>query len=273
MSAKSTRNCVLGSSPPNAAAGCLLERGGLPVGFHALFPLILPCGSARPARPSTPGPARTQDTSEERPPRLGLLAAMASTLKKAKDPAEGAAIDGLARKLAGREFFLDPRIFNYPALRDACIPAANGHFNAKALAVLYDNFLASLGLSGNGSRSTGHVDDRRDRRNEPPPPLLRRARVNEMRAYQVCVGESGGGGSRKAYSCKCATGGRGGYRVGWERMSSVRSDFVSDGVLSQIEQLFHVDDCYSVYVTPSICFESGGRPRGAERHATRAVRR
>lgn len=109
---------------------------------------------------------------------------MASTLKKA-DPEEGAAIDDLARKLAGREYFLDPRIFNYPALRDACIPAANGHFNAKALAILYDNFLGSLGLSGSGSRSASNADTRRERRADQPSPLLRRARVNEMRAYQV----------------------------------------------------------------------------------------
>lgn len=129
-----------------------------------------------------------QDVGEKGPPRLGLLAAMASTLKKA-DPEEGAAIDDLARKLAGREYFLDPRIFNYPALRDACIPAANGHFNAKALAVLYDNFLGSLGLSGSGSRNAAN-----ERRAGQPPPLLRRARVNEMRAYQVRGLLRGGGG-------------------------------------------------------------------------------
>lgn len=110
---------------------------------------------------------------------------MASTLKKT-DPEEGAAIDKLARKLAGKEYFLDPRIFNYPALRDACIPAANGHFNARALAVLYDNFLGSLGLSGSGSRHADDADTGRERCADQPSPLLRRARVNEMRAYQVC---------------------------------------------------------------------------------------
>lgn len=46
-------------------------------------------------------------------PRLELLAAMASSLKET-DPEEGAAIDDLARKLAGREYFLDPRVFNHP---------------------------------------------------------------------------------------------------------------------------------------------------------------
>lgn len=38
---------------------------------------------------------------------------MASGLKET-DPEEGAAVDGLARKLAGREYFLDPRVFNHP---------------------------------------------------------------------------------------------------------------------------------------------------------------
>ncbi len=46
-------------------------------------------------------------------PRLRRLAALAYTLRH-KDPEEGAAIDDLAQKLAGREYFLDPRVFNYP---------------------------------------------------------------------------------------------------------------------------------------------------------------
>lgn len=70
-------------------------------------------------------------------------------------------------------------------MREACIPAANGHFTAKALATLYDNFLASLGLSGadgeshrEGRGEEGHTATSR-------PLLLGRAKVNEMRAYQV----------------------------------------------------------------------------------------
>lgn len=57
-----------------------------------------------------------QDVDDEGAPRLGLLATMASALKET-DPEEGAAIDGLARRLAGREYFLDPRVFNYPQVR------------------------------------------------------------------------------------------------------------------------------------------------------------
>lgn len=55
----------------------------------------------------------TKDIDDEGAPRLEFLAAMASSLKET-DPEEGAAIETLARKLAGREYFLDPRVFNYP---------------------------------------------------------------------------------------------------------------------------------------------------------------
>ncbi|CAM9206431.1 unnamed protein product [Ectocarpus fasciculatus] len=80
-------------------------------------------------------------------------------------------------------------------MRDACIPAANGHMSAKALATLYDNFLVSLGLSGNAKGKTSSSGRRRVVAGPStaaaaiapakPPPLLCRARVNEMRAYQV----------------------------------------------------------------------------------------
>ncbi|CAM9245435.1 unnamed protein product [Scytosiphon promiscuus] len=129
-----------------------------------------------------------EDVDDEGAPRLGLLATMASALKET-DPEEGAAIDGLARRLAGREYFLDPRVFNYPQVRDACIPAANGHFTAKALAMFYDNILGSLGLSGSSKKTkkSGHEGPGRGTGTGvvKPAPLLRRARVNEMRAYQV----------------------------------------------------------------------------------------
>ena len=71
-------------------------------------------------------------------------------------------------------------------MRDACIPAANGHFTAKALASLYDNLLGSLGLSGGGGGDSSNGNDSREYK-QSHEPLLRRARVNEMRAYQVCA--------------------------------------------------------------------------------------
>lgn len=80
-------------------------------------------------------------------------------------------------------------------MRDACIPAANGHMTAKALATLYDNFLGSLGLSSNAKVKTSSSGRRHVVAGPStataaiapakPPPLLCRARVNEMRAYQV----------------------------------------------------------------------------------------
>ena len=55
-------------------------------------------------------------------------------------------------------------------MRDACLPSANGFFTARALAKMYDNFLESLGIGGDG---------------EPRSLLLSKERVNEMRTYQV----------------------------------------------------------------------------------------
>ena len=73
-------------------------------------------------------------------------------------------------------------------MREACIPAANGHFTAKALATLYDNFLGSLGLSGAGGDSNGEGRGEEDGTASACPLLLGRAKVNEMRAYQVSGG-------------------------------------------------------------------------------------
>ncbi|CAN0166742.1 unnamed protein product, partial [Hapterophycus canaliculatus] len=50
------------------------------------------------------------------------------------------------------------KLFTTSKVRDACIPAANGHFTAKALATFYDNILGSLGLSGSSknTKKVGH---------------------------------------------------------------------------------------------------------------------
>ena len=37
----------------------------------------------------------------------------------------------------GREYLADPRIFNDKILRQAIVPAANGHFSARSLAKFY----------------------------------------------------------------------------------------------------------------------------------------
>ena len=50
---------------------------------------------------------------------------------------EVAAVSALVSSLAGREYLADPRIFNDMKLREAVVPAANGHFSAQALAKFY----------------------------------------------------------------------------------------------------------------------------------------
>jgi hypothetical protein len=98
------------------------------------------------------------------------------TAIKAEDPAEGAALEELAHKLKGREYFLDARLFNSKQLREACIPAANGLFTARALATLHNDFLLALSDDSNNSNSmnssgSGHAK------------LLSRDRVDAMRSY------------------------------------------------------------------------------------------
>ncbi|CAN0415364.1 unnamed protein product, partial [Discosporangium mesarthrocarpum] len=134
----------------------------------------------------------------------GVLSAMAKAVKE-EDPEEGTVLEGLAEKLRGREYLLDPRVFNYrqASMREACIPAANGHFTARALATLYDNFLVSLGLSSGVGRGWGEGWDEGggggEGDHDTPSAegawgggnrvgsggLLTRGRVNEMRSYQV----------------------------------------------------------------------------------------
>lgn len=63
---------------------------------------------------ATTSPGGTRVGGEEE--RLGLLGMMASALKE-NDPLESASVEGLARKLSGREYFLDPRVFNHRQVR------------------------------------------------------------------------------------------------------------------------------------------------------------
>ena len=50
---------------------------------------------------------------------------------------EAAAVSALVASLKGREYLADPRIFNDSTLRQAVVPAANGHFSARSLAKFY----------------------------------------------------------------------------------------------------------------------------------------
>lgn len=58
------------------------------------------------------GDIATRAEEDQGGARLGLLGMMASAIRET-DPQESAAIEDLARKLVGREYFLDPRVFNH----------------------------------------------------------------------------------------------------------------------------------------------------------------
>lgn len=58
------------------------------------------------------GDIATRAEEDQGGARLGLLGMMASAIRET-DPQESVAIEGLARKLVGREYFLDPRVFNH----------------------------------------------------------------------------------------------------------------------------------------------------------------
>ncbi len=48
----------------------------------------------------------------------------------------------LIQDLKGKEFLFDLRAYNSKKMRKACIPAANGHFSARALACFYHSFVS-----------------------------------------------------------------------------------------------------------------------------------
>eukprot|EP01052_Picozoa_sp_SAG31_P011393 SAG31_NODE_643_length_13291_cov_6.294042_2_plen_508_part_00 len=58
---------------------------------------------------------------------------------------EAATLSELLQSMRGKEYLLDPRIFNSKSLRAAEIPAANGHFSARALASFYASLVGSTG--------------------------------------------------------------------------------------------------------------------------------
>ena len=62
---------------------------------------------------------------------------------------EAAAVSALVSSLKGREYLADPRIFNDMKLREAVVPAANGHFSARGLAKFYAVLANGGELDGN----------------------------------------------------------------------------------------------------------------------------
>ncbi|CAM9137838.1 unnamed protein product [Chrysoparadoxa australica] len=67
------------------------------------------------------------------------------------DPEEGEALCEFIAKLEGCEYFLDPRSFNHPSLREGVLPSAGGHMTSNALATLMNDLLQSLVGFGAGT--------------------------------------------------------------------------------------------------------------------------
>uniref|UniRef100_A0A7S2V809 Beta-lactamase-related domain-containing protein n=1 Tax=Fibrocapsa japonica TaxID=94617 RepID=A0A7S2V809_9STRA len=80
---------------------------------------------------------------------------------------------------------MDPRIFNYKQLRDACLPAANGHATAAALASLFSTFLPG-GSTGAGGSSTSSV------LSQPRVEEMSRLQAQDQSAYNQLFGMSHG---------------------------------------------------------------------------------
>jgi len=114
--------------------------------------------------------AEEDDDDEDGNVSMAGLAFLAAGIKE-EDEAEGLALEELARKLKGREYLLDPRMFNYPPLRDAVLPAANGHFTARSLAALFNQLLSDVTRNANASYSS--------------PPLLKRDTAMQARKMQT----------------------------------------------------------------------------------------
>lgn len=57
------------------------------------------------------------------------------------------------RSIKGREYLLDPRVFNRDALRRGQVPAANGHASARALGAVYSELLRDLGTDSSPSEA------------------------------------------------------------------------------------------------------------------------
>jgi hypothetical protein len=73
---------------------------------------------------------------------------------------------------------LDARLFNSKQLREACIPAANGLFTARALATLHNDFLLALSDDSNSNSSNSISSNGTEHAK-----LLSRDRIDAMRAY------------------------------------------------------------------------------------------
>ena len=80
------------------------------------------------------------------------------------------------RSIKGREYLLDPRVFNRDAMRRGQVPAANGHASARALGAVYAELLQSLEATSGDVASAAASRGRPSGRGAPGP-LVSPARV------------------------------------------------------------------------------------------------
>jgi CubicO group peptidase (beta-lactamase class C family) len=90
--------------------------------------------------------------------------------------ADARAAVALMQRLADKAYLMDPRLFNRAAFRAAEIPAANGHFSARALAGFYSRLGAPL---VEGGRAQPHGET------AAPPALVPRERLAGAVTYRA----------------------------------------------------------------------------------------
>lgn len=147
----------------NALAPPLARASDVPLSFRnrqVVDPVavtVQPAAIATPATPAVGAPTPATPAVASSPPAAADAApwaeALASVTASLHPPGPGGSAAGAG---APPPLLLDPCMFNTPQVRRACIPAANGHFSARALAVFYAHLLP--GAPG-GALIT---DDRRD---------------------------------------------------------------------------------------------------------------
>lgn len=94
-------------------------------------------------------------------------AALSNDRKKAQEeknqdkiPNASAVRDSDESPFQGKEWSLDPRMWNAKHVRRACIPAANGHFSARALALFYSALMRPIAGMNLMARATSEKEPR-----------------------------------------------------------------------------------------------------------------
>ena len=122
---------------PPGQVRALARAGRLAVLSGSLNPQGLTGGSAADAAAGKVGGGQGADVGAA---AIALESMARDVEVQGHDPElaeEMRALASLIRRLKGREFLLEPRIFNKRSMRCCEIPSANGHFTARALAMFY----------------------------------------------------------------------------------------------------------------------------------------